>query len=240
MTRKNNTAPRRLNDDNTVLRRMTGAAVLLVGGIAAVVSYMHIYKIAVQLGQPALAAWLMPLSVDGTVGAASAALLWAARSGQRSPWTARVMLTLGVMATLLANADFGGSHGIAGIILSAWPGVAFVGSAEVALGMVRKSASAAVAGPASLPDIDAVTVTSRPPLSLAWPRPDKPASVAAIEPAKPRPLARSVNAARPPSRDRRAASIVAKSPDISGAQLAAKLGLSERSGRRILATVKAQ
>ncbi len=119
MTRKNNTAPRRLNDDNTVLRRMTGAAVLLVGGIAAVVSYMHIYKIAVQLGQPALAAWLMPLSVDGTVGAASAALLWAARSGQRSPWTARVVLTL-ASCTLLAS-RFGGSHGIAGIILSAWP-----------------------------------------------------------------------------------------------------------------------
>jgi hypothetical protein len=41
------------------------------------------------------------------------------------------MLTLGVVATLLANADFGSTHGAAGIIMSAWPGVAFVGSAEV-------------------------------------------------------------------------------------------------------------
>ena len=48
------------------------------------------------------------------------------------------MLALGVLATLAANADFGSSHSAAGVIISAWPGIAFVGSAEVALGMVRK------------------------------------------------------------------------------------------------------
>lgn len=125
-------------NDNITLRRLTGAAVLLVAAIGATVSYLHIERLALHLGQPPLAAWLMPLSVDGTVGDASAALLWSARTGQRSPWTARTMLALGVLATLAANADFGSSHSAAGVIMSAWPGIAFVGSAEVALGMVRK------------------------------------------------------------------------------------------------------
>lgn len=73
------------------LGKLAGLAVLLVAAIAATVSYLHIYRLAVQLGQPQLAAWLMPLSVDGAVAAASLALLSAARSDQRSPWTARVI-----------------------------------------------------------------------------------------------------------------------------------------------------
>ena len=40
------------------MKRLTGAAVLLVAAIAATVSFMHIKILAVQLGQPALAAWL--------------------------------------------------------------------------------------------------------------------------------------------------------------------------------------
>jgi hypothetical protein len=148
--------------------------VLLVAAIAATVSDLHVYRLAVQLGQPELAAWLMPLSVDGAVGAASIALLAAARAGDRSPATARVMLALGVLATLTANAYSGAGHGIAGMALAMWPGVAFVGSAETALSMVRKSARAseapAPAGAESAP-LEALTVPARPALSLAWPRP---------------------------------------------------------------------
>jgi hypothetical protein len=43
-----------LNEDIT-LRRLSGASVLLVAAIAATVSYLHIYRLAVQLGQPRLA-----------------------------------------------------------------------------------------------------------------------------------------------------------------------------------------
>ncbi len=70
---------------DAALRRLAGLAVLLVATIAATVSYLHIYNLAVQLGQAPLAAFLIPLSVDGAVGSASAALLSAARSDQRSP-----------------------------------------------------------------------------------------------------------------------------------------------------------
>jgi Protein of unknown function (DUF2637) len=60
---------------DTALRRSAALAVAIVAAIAATVSYLHVYRLSIQLGQPQLAAWLMPLSVDGSVGAASAALL---------------------------------------------------------------------------------------------------------------------------------------------------------------------
>jgi hypothetical protein len=37
--------------NDQALRRVTGAAVLLVAAIAASVGYLHIYRLAVQLGQ---------------------------------------------------------------------------------------------------------------------------------------------------------------------------------------------
>ena len=199
------------------MRRVAGAAVLLVAAIAATVSFLHIERLAVQLGQPPLAAWLMPLSVDGTVCAASAALLWAAREAVPAPVMARPMLALGVLATLGANADFGAARGGAGIALSAWPGIAFVGSAEVALGMVRRSARAVTQA-----DTEAVTVTAmrRPPERT--PRPVRPAPRGGL---RPRPAKRSFAGA---------AAIVRANPGISGAELGRKLGLSERQGRRLL------
>jgi Protein of unknown function (DUF2637) len=223
------------------MRRASGAAVLLVAAIAATVSFLHIGRLAVQLGQPPLAAWLMPLSVDGTVCAASAALLWAARETVPAPVMARPMLALGVLATLGANADFGAAHGGAGIALSARPGIAFVGSAEVALGMVRRSTRAvtqadteavtvtatqadteAVTVTATQADTEAVTVTAtkRPPERS--PRPVRPASRGGL---RPRPAKRSFAGA---------AAIVRANPGISEAELGRKFGLSERQGRRLL------
>jgi hypothetical protein len=49
------------------------------------------------------------------------------------------MLALGIGATIAGNMADGISFGIAGAIISAWPALAFVGSAEMALGMVRAS-----------------------------------------------------------------------------------------------------
>ena len=121
------------------IRRLTAAAVLLVAAIAAVVSFIHIEHLAATHGQTPLAAWLLPVSVDGTVAAASLSMLWAARSGVQTPWLARAMLALGVTATLAANVAYGSPHGLSGELLSGWPAVAFVGSVEMVLGMVRRT-----------------------------------------------------------------------------------------------------
>jgi len=212
-------------EQGQAMKRLAGFAVLLVAAIAATVSYMHIKLLAVQLGQPELAAWLLPLSVDGTVLAASAALLHAAREGVPVPRMARPILGLGVAATLAANADFGSSHGVAGIVLSAWPAVAFIGSAEVAFGMVRKSARTQdVSAPASAPDIAARSA-----------RPDiQPGAKPDIEPAAKRTSGRTPKPAKPSAQ---VAAIIKKQPDISGAELGRKVGLGERQGRRLLAQV---
>ena len=48
------------------------------------------------------------------------------------------MLGLAVAATLAANIGYGLPFGVTGALLSGWPAVAFVGSAEMAIGMVRR------------------------------------------------------------------------------------------------------
>jgi hypothetical protein len=125
----------------TGLRRLAAVAIGLVAAIAAVVSYSHIFHLALALGQTRVAAYLLPLSVDGRIGAASAALLAAARrKSAKTPRMAQAMLAAGVLATLAANAYSGMGHGVAGMALAMWPGIAFIGSSEVGLRMVRQSA----------------------------------------------------------------------------------------------------
>lgn len=133
--------------DRTI-RVLTAAAVLTVALIAAVVSFVHIEHLAVIHGQTRLAAFLLPLSIDGTVLAASLVMLQAARAAIRTPWLARVMLGLAVTATLAANVAYGWPAGPWWSLLSGWPALAFIGCAEMALGMVRRSVRKATA-PAS-------------------------------------------------------------------------------------------
>lgn len=128
---------------DTAIRRLTAAAVLLVAAIAAVVSYVHIEDLAVTHGQTLLAAVLLPLSIDGTVAAASLAMLRAARAGLPTPRLGRFMLGLAVVATLAANVAYGIPFGVPGALLSGWPAVAFIGCTELSVGMVRKLGRAA-------------------------------------------------------------------------------------------------
>jgi len=128
----------------------TTAAVLLVAVIAAVVSFIHIEHLAVTHGQTALAALLLPMSIDGTVAAASLVMLRAARLQVPTPWLARLMLAASVAATLAANISYGSAYGVAGALLSGWPAVAFIGSAEMAIGMVRRTRTAPAPVPAEL------------------------------------------------------------------------------------------
>jgi Protein of unknown function (DUF2637) len=128
----------RPNRGDSFLRAATAVAVLLVAAIAAVVSFIHIQQLAVTHGQTWLAAVLLPVSIDGTVAAASLVMLRAARRDIGTPWLARTMLGLAVGATLAANIGYGLPYGIPGAMLSGWPAVAFVGCAEMAIGMVRR------------------------------------------------------------------------------------------------------
>jgi phage/plasmid primase-like uncharacterized protein len=138
-----------MNDDR-LGRALTTAAVLLVAAIAAVVSYIHIEHLAVTHGQTAVAAMLLPLSIDGTVVASSMVMLRAARAGVAAPWLARFGLALSVAATLAANLGYGAAHGLAGALMSGWPAAAFIICAEMAIGMVRRMRPQAGSGSAHM------------------------------------------------------------------------------------------
>jgi len=154
-------------------RPVTAAAVLLVAAIAAVVSYMHVATLALDYGQPPLAAYLLPLSIDGMVATSSLVLLRSARTGVSAPWLARTGLVLAVLATLAANVASGLPAGWPGALLAGWPAVAFVISAETAIAMSRRRAASG--------QRTAVTATARPrPKRVATRRPAAADTEAAI------------------------------------------------------------
>jgi hypothetical protein len=76
-------------------------------------------------------------------------MLRAARAGLGTPVLARTMLGLAVTATLAANVAYGVPYGITGALLSGWPAVAFIGCAEMAIGMIRRARAQQVHGSTS-------------------------------------------------------------------------------------------
>jgi hypothetical protein len=104
-----------------VIRFTTAAVVCAVAAFAAVVSYSHIYGLGRDHGQDGTAAWLLPLSVDGLILAASLVLLHEARNDRDAPALARFMLWLGIGATIGANIAYGAGYGLLGALISAWP-----------------------------------------------------------------------------------------------------------------------
>ncbi|MEV0199818.1 DUF2637 domain-containing protein [Nonomuraea sp. NPDC050691] len=124
------------------IRWTTTASVLLVAGIAAVVSFRHMYRLALQHGEEPVAAALIPLAVDGTIVAASMSLLLASRYGSRGgllPWT---LLVVASLASLGANVAIAKPSLIARCI-AAWPSLALIGAYELLMRQIRISAARA-------------------------------------------------------------------------------------------------
>ena len=139
-----------------LIRFATAAVVCAVAGFAAVVSYSHIYGLGRAHGQDGTAARLLPLSVDGLILAASLVLLHEARNGRGVPALARLMLWLGIGATVGANIAYGAGFGLLGALISAWPAVAFIGAVEMVMQLVRRARgpARATAGPAVPGDVE--------------------------------------------------------------------------------------
>ena len=120
-------------------RIVTIAAVLMLAGIAAVVSYSHMYELALRHGEPEWRAALFPLSVDGMIVASSMTLLRDARRGRKGgllPWT---LLIIGSGASLAANVAVADPTAWSRII-HAWPSFALIGAYELLMREFRTAA----------------------------------------------------------------------------------------------------
>lgn len=123
-------AARRRNT-GTGSRAVTVLAVVVVAAVAAVASFDHQRELAVMAGE-GWRAWLLPLSVDGLVVAATMVMLDRRRAGQPAgalPW---LSLVLGVAASLAANVA-AAEPTVAGRLVAAWPPVALLLAFELLL-----------------------------------------------------------------------------------------------------------
>jgi len=111
-------------------------AVLLVAAVAAVVSYAHMQEVADRAGEQ-WRAWLLPLSVDGLVVAASMALLTRRRAGLPGGRLAWCALLGGVGASLAANIAAAEPTATARVV-AAWPALAFALAFELLLQQRRE------------------------------------------------------------------------------------------------------
>lgn len=119
------------------IRWSTTAVVVGVAVVAAIVSYRHALSVIRAHGEDGATAYLLPLTVDGLIYAASMVMLTAARARVSVPPLARLLLGLGIVATLAANVMHGLDHGPIGALVAAWPAVALVGSYELLMWVVR-------------------------------------------------------------------------------------------------------
>jgi hypothetical protein len=122
------------------IRSTTTASVLLVAVIAAVLSYRHMHELVLKHGEDLWAAALIPLSVDGTIIAASMSLLLASRygrSGELLPWT---LLVISGLANLGANVAVA-EPTLVGRVIAAWPSFALIGAYEMLMSQIRRSAA---------------------------------------------------------------------------------------------------
>ena len=121
------------------IRRTTIGCVALLALIAGTVSYLHMHALVALHGQPGWVAALTPLSVDGMIVAASTTLLADSRSGNRGgilPW---LLLAVGSIASRAANVAVA-EPTATGRIIAAWPSFALIGSYELLMRQVRRTA----------------------------------------------------------------------------------------------------
>lgn len=90
-----------------------------------------------------MAAVLIPLAVDGLIVVASMSILLANRYGSRGGILAWSLLVVGSLASLGANVAVA-EPSLIGRIIAAWPSLALIGSYELLMSQIRRSAEGRV------------------------------------------------------------------------------------------------
>jgi len=106
-------------------RILSTAGAGTVAAIAGWSSWSHMVGVALHVGESTKVAYVLPLSVDGLLVVASAALVDDKRSGRTPRWSARIAFAVGVTASLAANVAH--AHPTWGArLVAAWPALALL------------------------------------------------------------------------------------------------------------------
>lgn len=240
-----------MNTDR-LIRVSTAATAVSIAGVAAVVSYRHAFDVVSDHGEPKATAALVPLCVDGLVYAAGMVHLNSARRGESAGALAWLSLSLGIGATIAVNVLHGVKAGPVGAVVAAWPAVTLVLVVELLMGMIRRGRRGAPdsgdgdAGPGQTATAGAVV--SRDVRHGAETVKGDTAGIVGGDMRGPRPSTgtrrratpKTPKTATPDDADRATAArkVLAESPDISGAELGRRLGLSPRQGQRLLSDIR--
>jgi len=238
------------------VRVVTVGAVLMVAAVAAIVSFAHMREVAARAGEQ-WRAWLLPLSVDGLVVAASMVLLTRRRAGLPGGRLAWCALLGGVGASLAANVAAAEPTATARVV-AAWPALAFA----VAFELLLQQRRVAVAEPVNSQPVEPGEPvgqdrpTTRPVLDRPGQvgEPAAPAGALPADPVTERAAERAPSpAAGEPDVDgpdaapgwggleERARELLAAGGRPPGRRvLARQLGVSEHQARTVLATVTAR
>ncbi|HEX2296898.1 MAG TPA: DUF2637 domain-containing protein [Pseudonocardiaceae bacterium] len=122
------------------VRVTTVGAVVVVAVVAAVISFSHMQEVAGRAGEE-WRSWLLPLSVDGLIVAASMVILVRRRAGvpfDTGTLLAWVALLGGVGASLACNVAAAEPNTTARLI-AAWPPLAFAAAFELLLQQRRRT-----------------------------------------------------------------------------------------------------
>lgn len=226
-----------------VAARLAAAIVALVAGAA---SYQHIAAVAQAAGEPEWVAYTLPLAIDGLIVVGVTALLEDKASGRHPRRSAWLAVVVGVVATLAANIASADPTVTARLVAAA-PPVAFLISVEVLTRSGRPVSSsdgslsptpaeqgaageAEVGGGADDTRGDSVASTTAVTEVVGTPVTSENA-VKSTETAQNRPTHTRAPRRRVSTAERVARAVV-RSPHATNAEIAARLGLSERTIQR--------
>jgi hypothetical protein len=117
------------------VKRLTTGGVLVVAGVAAVGSYMHMVELGLHVGE-GWRAWLLPFSVDGLGLVAAMTMLVRRWAGVRVGWLAWTALVLSLGVSLAANVA-AAEHTAAARLWAAWPPVGLLLAIELLMQQIK-------------------------------------------------------------------------------------------------------
>lgn len=147
----------------------TMLALIAVIGVAATISYSHMFDWALINGEPRWRAHLSPLSVDGALLAASLVMYADARMRNRPDRLAYFTVLAGIAWSVLANMNHDWEDPIAAKAIAAWPPLALAVTIELVLRFTRRLREASEAQTMKVEKVTASKL--KPPVDVATPAP---------------------------------------------------------------------